>query len=102
MSAADERDEDTPRTPGTQRVDKWLWFARVVKSRTQAAQLVADGKVRINRVKVLKPSQTIKAGDVLTIAVRGRIDVLQVVEPGERRGPPTEARQLYDVLTPKT
>lgn len=101
MAAADEADDETPPAAGTQRVDKWLWFARIVKSRTQAAQLVDDGKVRINRVKAVKPGQTVKIGDVLTIAVRGRIEVLRILVPGERRGPPAEARQLYEPVTPK-
>lgn len=100
-TAADEDDADErSQAPGTQRVDKWLWFARLVKSRTLAAQLVADGKVRINRVKALKPSHIVRAGDVLTIAIRGRIDIVRVLAAGERRGPPAEARGLYDVLSP--
>jgi ribosome-associated heat shock protein Hsp15 len=84
---------------GTQRLDKWLWFARITKSRTLAAHLVQDGKVRVNRARVSKPSQTVRPGDVLTIAIRGKVDVLKVVAPGVRRGPPPEARQLYEVLS---
>jgi ribosome-associated heat shock protein Hsp15 len=83
----------------TQRLDKWLWFARVTKSRTLAAQLVQDGKVRVNRAKAAKPSHTIRAGDVLTIAVRGNVEVLKVLAPGVRRGPPPAARLLYEVLS---
>lgn len=99
-SAGEDEDEDKTQPPGTQRVDKWLWFARIAKSRTLAAQLVADGKVRINRVRTAKPSQTVKVGDVLTVTVRGRVDIFRVLAPGERRGPPVEARGLYEVLTP--
>jgi ribosome-associated heat shock protein Hsp15 len=84
----------------TQRLDKWLWFARVLKSRTLAAQLVADGKVRVNRVRTTKPSQTVRAGDVLTVALRGRVVVLKVLAAGERRGPPAEAKRLYEDLSP--
>jgi ribosome-associated heat shock protein Hsp15 len=83
----------------TQRLDKWLWFARMAKSRTLAAQLVQDGKVRVNRAKVTKPAQTVRPDDVLTIVVRGNIQVLKVLAPGLRRGPPAEARQLYEVLS---
>lgn len=85
---------------GDQRLDKWLWFARVLKSRTQAAALVSDGKVRINRVRALKPSQSVRPGDVLTITLRGDVRVLKVSQPGVRRGPPPEARSLYEDLTP--
>jgi ribosome-associated heat shock protein Hsp15 len=85
-----------------QRLDKWLWFARVVKSRTLAAQLVQDGKVRVNRTKVAKPAQTVRPDDVLTIVIRGNIQVLKVLAPGARRGPPAEARLLYEVLSGPT
>jgi ribosome-associated heat shock protein Hsp15 len=99
----DERsDTETESTaPGTQRLDKWLWFARIIKSRTLAAQLVEDGKVRVNRVRAAKPSQTVRSGDVLTIAVRGRVQLLRVLAVAERRGPPAEARLLYEVVSPR-
>lgn len=84
-----------------QRLDKWLWFSRVLKSRTLAAQLVANGRVRVNRARVTKPSYAVRAGDVLTIALRGRILVLKILAPGHRRGPPTEARQLFDIVGDK-
>jgi ribosome-associated heat shock protein Hsp15 len=67
---------------GPQRLDKWLWFARVVKSRTLAAGLVENGKVRVNR-------------DVLTISVGPRIRILEIAAMGTRRGPAAEAQALY-------
>ena len=102
---ASERDEATDRKAQgqpaeTQRLDKWLWFARVSKSRTLAAGLVEAGKVRVNRTRSTKPSQTVRPGDVLTIALQGNVQVLRVTASGARRGPPAEARQLYEVLTP--
>jgi ribosome-associated heat shock protein Hsp15 len=81
-----------------QRLDRWLWFSRILKSRTLAAQLIADGKVRVNRTRIAKPSHTIRVGDVLTIALRGNIQVLRVLACGRRRGPPAEARQFYQRL----
>jgi ribosome-associated heat shock protein Hsp15 len=87
-------------TVAVQRLDKWLWFARIVKSRTLASQLVQDGKVRINRAKVAKPAQTVRLNDVLTIVIRGNVHVLRVLAPGTRRGPPAEARLLYELLSP--
>ncbi|MEM8797563.1 MAG: RNA-binding S4 domain-containing protein [Pseudomonadota bacterium] len=86
--------------PERLRIDKWLWFARVVKSRTLAAKLVQDGKVRINREKVASASRTIKIGDVLTIAVHNKIRILKVQAIGSRRGPASEAALLYDDLSP--
>ena len=85
---------------GTQRLDKWLWYARVVKSRTLAAKLVADGCVRVNRERAEKPSATVRAGDVLTIAVHARVRILKVRAGGERRGPAVEAQGLFEDLTP--
>jgi ribosome-associated heat shock protein Hsp15 len=85
---------------GVQRLDKWLWFARIVKSRTLAVQLVQDGKVRVNRTRAAKPAQSVRPDDVLTIVVRGNVQVLRVVAPGARRGPPAEARLLYELLSP--
>lgn len=87
-------------TPGTQRLDKWLWFARVIRSRTQAAGLVTEGRVRVNRERAVKPSHVLRPGDVVTVTVGPRVRVLEVVEPGERRGPATEAQSLYRDLTP--
>jgi ribosome-associated heat shock protein Hsp15 len=82
-----------------QRLDKWLWFARVVRSRTLAAGLVAAGKIRVNRVKAEKPSHIIKPGDVVTSAAKKDVRVLRVVAVGVRRGPASEAAALYEELT---
>lgn len=84
----------------SQRLDKWLWFARIVKSRTLAAALVTGGKIRVNRARALKPSQLVKAGDVITAGTQGRVRIVRVVAPGIRRGPPAEAQTLYEELTP--
>ena len=75
----------------SQRLDKWLWFARVAKTRTLAATLVADGRVRVNRIRTTKPAQVVKVGDVVTVSVAGGVRVLKIVLAGSRRGPATEA-----------
>lgn len=85
---------------GRQRVDRWLFFARVVKSRSLAAKVVQAGRVRLNRDKIDQPSQQVKPGDVLTITLERRVVVYRVVDPGVRRGPAEEARTLYEDLTP--
>lgn len=85
--------------PGRQRLDKWLWFARVVKTRSLAAKLVTDGHVRINGVRQETASRAVGAGDVLTIALEHQVRVLKVVAPGERRGPYPEARLLYEDIS---
>jgi ribosome-associated heat shock protein Hsp15 len=95
--SGEEARPDEART--TQRVDKWLWFARLVKTRTLAADLVTSGKVRLNRVRMEKPSQTVRIDDVLTVTLNRRIRLLKVQGLGERRGPSATARLLYEELT---
>jgi len=78
-----------------QRLDKWLWHARFVKSRSLAAKLVEDGHIRVNRQRVLKASTTVKCGDVVTAAIHNRVRIIEVIAIGDRRGPPSEAQTLY-------
>lgn len=84
----------------TQRVDQWLWFARIAKSRTLAQALVARGKVRINRRRIEKPSTTVKPGDVLTLTLGPSVRVLEILAIGARRGPAVEAQLLFRDLAP--
>jgi ribosome-associated heat shock protein Hsp15 len=84
----------------SQRLDKWLWFARVVKTRTLAAGLVTEGHVRVNKQRAEKPALAVKAGDVLTIGIHGRVRILEVVLPGEKRGDATAAALLFRDLSP--
>ena len=86
---------------GRQRVDKWLFFARVVKSRSLAAKLVQAGRVRMDGRKAEQASDAVKPGDTLTITLERRILVYRVLDPGTRRGPAEEARRLYEDLSPK-
>lgn len=83
-----------------QRVDRWLWFARMIKSRTQAASLVSAGKVRLNGTRIDKPSRNVKPGDVLTFPLGTHVRVLRVLDAGTRRGPAPEAQTLYEDLAP--
>ncbi|UXN62226.1 RNA-binding S4 domain-containing protein [Phyllobacterium zundukense] len=83
-----------------QRIDKWLFFARVVRSRALAAKLVSGGNVRSNKDKIDQPSHGVKPGDVLTITLDRRILVYKVVSGGTRRGPAEEARTLYEDISP--
>ncbi len=85
-------------SPEGQRLDKWIWHARLVKSRSLAAKLVEHGSIRVNRQRVTKPSATVKCGDVLTLTLQGAVRVLEVLAISERRGPPSEAKSLYSEL----
>jgi ribosome-associated heat shock protein Hsp15 len=82
-----------------QRLDKWLWCARVMRARTDCADLVAQGSIRINRQPTGKPHAKLRVGDVLTIPVHGTVRVLRVTSLAARRGPATEARLLYVDVT---
>lgn len=83
-----------------QRLDKWLWFARVVKTRTLATRLVAEGHVRLNARRIETPAKAVEPGDVLTISLEHQIRVLKIVAPGSRRGGFPEARLLFEDLSP--
>ena len=84
-----------------QRLDKWLWHARVVKARTSAAELVERGYVRINGVRETSPGHAVKEGDVLTIALDRTVRVMKVIGFCERRGDAAAARVLYEDLQPR-
>jgi ribosome-associated heat shock protein Hsp15 len=86
-----------------QRLDKWLWCARVAKTRTACSRLVEEGGVRINRQPTDKPHARLRPGDVLTFALgsadRGVVRVWRVLALAERRGPAPEAQALYEDLS---
>ena len=83
------------------RLDKWLWHARVVKTRSLAARLVEGGHVRVNGVRAEAASKPVRPGDVLTIALERTVRVMKVIALGERRGPASEAQALYEDLSPR-
>ena len=89
--------------PG-QRIDKWLWYARFFKTRSLAAKFVSSGKIRVRTceetVRATKASLTIRVDDVLTFPKGDHIRVIKVLDPGSRRGPAPEARELYEDLAP--
>src|ERR1700686_3772241 len=83
-----------------QRIDKWLWHARIVRTRGAAAALAASGHVRLNGARVTAPAKPVKAGDVVTIALDARVRILKVAGFAGRRGDAEAGRALYDDLTP--
>ena len=83
-----------------QRIDKWLWHARVVRTRSAAATLVSSGLARVNRARVTAPSHPVRAGDVITIALDRQVRILKVTGFAERRGDAEAARGLWEDLTP--
>ena len=85
---------------GRQRIDKWLFFARIAKSRTLAQTWVEAGHVAVNGEKARRPSAEVKPGDRLEVVAERRTFVLVVRAPGTRRGPYEEAKLLYDDESP--
>ncbi len=83
-----------------QRIDKWLWHARVVRTRSAAAALAASGHVRVNGARIVAPAKPVRAGDVVTIALDARVRVLKVTGFAPRRGAAEAARALYEDLAP--
>ena len=81
-----------------QRLDKWLWHARFVKSRSLAAKLIEEGCIRVNRQRVIKAATCVRCGDILTATLYGRVRVIEILAIGRRRGPPSEAQALYSEL----
>jgi ribosome-associated heat shock protein Hsp15 len=81
-----------------QRLDKWLWFSRLVKTRALAAELIAQGYVRVDGKRAEQSARPVGAGYVLTIAFERRVVVLEILGLAERRGPYSEASRLYRLI----
>lgn len=86
--------------PPTQRLDRWLWFARFCKSRSLATRLVETGRIRLAGNPISKAHHAVRAGDVLTFPLGPHVRVIRILDIGKRRGPPAEARTLYEDLAP--
>lgn len=82
------------------RIDRWLWFARLFKSRTLAADACAAHHVRSNGTPIAKPGHLVRVGDVLTFIRGQQVCVVEVLALATRRGPYEEARHLYKDLSP--
>jgi ribosome-associated heat shock protein Hsp15 len=80
------------------RLDKWLFHARFYRTRPLAQAAAAAGRVRLNGIRVEKPGHVLKPGDILTLGKGGQVVAVRVLALGERRGPASEARMLYEVL----
>ena len=81
------------------RLDKFLWFARIVKTRALAQDMAENGRIRIAGRLIDRAHAPVRTGDVLSFAQRGAVRVLRIEALPARRGPPAEARSLYSELT---
>jgi len=82
--------------PAKGRIDQWLWFARLVKSRSLAARLCTAGAVSLNGSPIGKANQGVRIGDIVVLNSRGWQRTVRIAALGDRRGPAPEARLLYD------
>ena len=82
-----------------QRIDRWLWHARLVRTRSDAAELAGSGYVRVNGMRIDAPGRMVRAGDVITVALDRRVRVVKVRGFRERRGPAGTGETLYEELS---
>lgn len=83
-----------------ERLDRFLFFSRAVKSRTLAQKLIETGAIRVNSERTDRTDHKVGAGDVLTMSLHGRILVWRILDAGTRRGPASEAQRLYEDISP--
>lgn len=82
-----------------QRIDRWLWHARLVRTRDAAATLAGSGYVRVNGIRIEAPGRMVRSGDVITLALDQRVLVLKIVGFRDRRGPAGSGESLYEDLS---
>ena len=80
------------------RIDRFLFFIRLIKSRTQAQGVIDEGYVRIDGKRVEKPSEEVRVGSVIALPLHDQVRILKVLELPHRRGPASEARGCYEEL----
>ena len=83
-----------------ERLDKFLFFSRAIKSRTLAQKFIESGAIRVNSERTDRSDLKVGAGDVLTMSLNNRIIVWRILDCGTRRGPAPEAQGLYEDLSP--
>ena len=82
----------------SQRLDRYLWYARLAPSRSAAQALAERGIVRLNGRRVERAHVAIRRGDLLTLPLGQQVKVVRVIELPSRRGPASEARTLYEFI----
>ena len=87
-----------PDEPDRQRIDRWLWHARLVRTRAAAAALAGAGYVRVNGMRIDAPGRIVHSGDVITVALDRSVRVVKVRGFRHRRGPATSVEGLYEAL----
>ena len=80
------------------RIDRFLFFIRLAKSRTMARHVIDEGHVRIDGKRVEKLSDEVRIGSVVVLPLHGQVRILRVLALPSRRGPASEARACYEEL----
>ena len=80
------------------RLDRFLWWARLAKTRTAAQAIAETGHLRLDGRAIDRAHCPVHVGSVLTFALHGRVRVIRVEALPARRGPPAEARLCYEDL----
>ena len=80
------------------RLDRYLFFIRLVKSRTLAQALIEEGHVRVDGKRIAKSSEEVRVGSVIALPLHGHVRVLRVIALPTRRGPAAEARLAYEEI----
>ncbi len=91
---------EQPPSRQTQRIDKWLWHARIFKTRSIAQKQITTGKIRVDKEKISNCSRKIIASNVLTITLQRDIKIIEVIGFAKKRGPYSDAQLLYNDLSP--
>ncbi|KKB11143.1 hypothetical protein VE25_14435 [Devosia geojensis] len=86
--------------PRKERLDKFLFFSRALKSRTLAQKVIEAGAVRVNSERIVDSAHKVAPGDVLTMSLNDRVLIWRIIECGTRRGPASEAQALYEDISP--
>jgi ribosome-associated heat shock protein Hsp15 len=85
-------------SPPSLRIDKFLWYIRIARSRTFAQALAQQGVIRLNGRRVERAHTAVRVGDLITVPQGAHVQVLRILAMPERRGPPGEAEQCYELL----
>ena len=91
-------DADSSAAPATRRIDQWLWFARLAKTRSSAARLCAAGAVTVNGTLLRKSNQPVRLGDAIAVPQGNYRRSVRILALGSRRGPASEAQLLYQEI----
>ena len=84
----------------TIRLDIYLYYIRIFKSRSLASKFISSNRLRVSGQVTQKPHKLISLGDILTMIINDKIKILKVLDIPNRRGPYSESLNFYEDITP--